>query len=468
MSTSDLQPDDSTPAAGVSRRTMLSRSASAGLGIVMSGSIPGLLGSAEARFLREPGYGPLIVDPAGLLSLPEGFSYKIVSQAGVSDLEGGGKVPQDQDGMASFVRRGGGSVLVCNHEIGGSEPLKVPARAGLTFDTTAGGGTTTIEVDRNGNLVRQYVSLAGTHNNCAGGRTPWETWITCEETESTLSSGVRHGYNFEVDPFSQASNQDPQPLKALGRFPHESVAVDPFLGRIYQTEDASKPNGLLYRWTPPLRSLPLRKGSLSRLADDAGRLEAMRAFTSGGALVPDLSVATVIGTKYRATWVDVPDRDATTTSTRKQFAVADVTRSRKLEGMWWGDGGAYFVASFARFTDGSAAQHDGQVWFLDPHRNTIELKLRFAYTENQDDDPDGPDNITVSPYGGVILAEDGEGKQHLVGSTRRGQTFFLARNDLNGSEFAGPTFSRDRRTLFANFQTPGYTFAIKGPFRYQF
>ena len=218
-----------------------------------------------------------------------------------------------------------------------------------------------------------------------------------------------------------------------------------------------------------MRSLPLRKGSLSRLADDAGRLEAMRAFTSGGALVPDLSVATVIGTKYGATWVDVPDRDATTTSTRKQFADAEVTRSRKLEGMWWGDGGAYFVASFARFTDGSAAQHDGQVWFLDPYRNTIELKLRFAYTpDNQDDDPDGPDNITVSPYGGVILAEDGEGKQHLVGSTRRGQTFFLARNDLNGSEFAGPTFSRDRRTLFANFQTPGYTFAIKGPFRYQF
>lgn len=200
MSTSDLQPDDSTPAAGVSRRTMLSRSASAGLGIVMSGSIPGLLGSAEARFLREPGYGPLIVDPAGLLSLPEGFSYKIVSQAGVSDLEGGGKVPQDQDGMASFVRPGGGSVLVCNHEIGGSEPHKVPARAGLTFDAKAGGGTTTIEVDRNGNLVRQYVSLAGTHNNCAGGRTPWETWITCEETETTLTGGLRHGYNFEVDP----------------------------------------------------------------------------------------------------------------------------------------------------------------------------------------------------------------------------------------------------------------------------
>ncbi len=136
--------------------------------------------------------------------------------------------------------------------------------------------------------------------------------------------------------------------------------------------------------------------------------------------------------------------------------------------MWWGDGGAYVVASFARTSDGSASQHDGQVWFVDPWRDTIELKLHFAYTPGDDDtDPDGPDNITVSPYGGVILAEDGEGVQHLVGATDRGETYFFARNDRNGSEFTGPTFSRDRRTLFANIQSPGATFAIRGPFRHQ-
>ncbi|MEA2191545.1 MAG: uncharacterized protein QOI73_1666 [Solirubrobacteraceae bacterium] len=454
--------------AGVTRRRMLSRSASAGLGIALSGSIPGLLGSAEARFLREPGYGPLVADPAGILSLPRGFGYTIVSQAGVTGLEGGGTVPQDQDGMASFVRPGGGSVLVCNHEIGGGEALKVPAVTGRTFDAKAGGGTTTIEVDAGGNLVRQVVSLAGTHNNCAGGRTPWETWVSCEETEAALTGDKRHGYCFEVDPFDEAANQDPAPIKALGRFAHESVSVDPFLGRIFMTEDAGNPNGLLYRWTPPVRALPLRKGSLRRLADDAGRLEALKAFTPAGAFVPDLSVATAPGTTYRATWLEVPDRDAATTPVRRQFA--QVTRSRKLEGMWWGDGGTYFVASFARTSDGSAAQHDGQVWFLDPYRNTIELRLHFAYTPaDQDADPDGPDNITVSPYGGVILAEDGEGKSHLVGATDRGEPFFLARNELEGdSEFAGPTFSRDRRTLFVNIQTPGITFAIKGPFRYAF
>jgi secreted PhoX family phosphatase len=134
--------------------------------------------------------------------------------------------------------------------------------------------------------------------------------------------------------------------------------------------------------------------------------------------------------------------------------------------MWWGDDGAYFVASFARNSDGSAAQHDGQVWFIDTDGETIELKLWFAYTPlDQDTDPDGPDNITVSPFGGVMIAEDGDGRNHLVGATEDGQTYFLARNELPGdSEFTGPTFSTDERILFANVQSPGHVFAIQGPF----
>ena len=124
--------------------------------------------------------------------------------------------------------------------------------------------------------------------------------------------------------------------------------------------------------------------------------------------------------------------------------------------MWWGDGGAYFVASFARTSDGSAAQHDGQVWFLDPGEDTIELKLHFAYTpSDQDSDPDGPDNITVSAHGGLIIAEDGDGKQHLVGATDGGEVFNFARNDFNESEFAGPTFSTDKKTLYASDPEPG-------------
>ena len=150
---------------------------------------------------------------------------------------------------------------------------------------------------------------------------------------------------------------------------------------------------------------------------------------------------------------------------RNQFTDDEVTRSRKLEGQWWGDGGAYFVASFARTSDGSAAEHDGQVWFYDPDRETITLKTIFGVNPDPDADTnyDGPDNITVSPYGGVILAEDGEGIQHLVGVTERGIPYALARNEFSDSEFTGPTFSADGRILYANIQTPGHVFAITGP-----
>ncbi len=188
----------------------------------------------------------------------------------------------------------------------------------------------------------------------------------------------------------------------------------------------------------------------------------MRA-SSGGVFVPDLSVATEPGTRYDVTWLAVPERDATTVALRRQVTTA--TRSRKLEGCWWGDGGAYVVASFARTTDGSAAPHDGQVWFLDPIAQTLTLKVWFAFTPNQNVDVDGPDNITISPYGGVVLAEDGNGQQHIVGVTDAGETFFFALNQLNNSEFAGPTFSQNKKTLFVNIYRPGHVFAITGPWR---
>jgi hypothetical protein len=471
MTTTDLR-QDPDPEPGLSRRSMLNRSAS-GLGIVLSGTIPGLFGVGAAQAhearppLREVGYGELVPDPAGKLSLPAGFSYTLVAQSGVTKLQSGEPTPDDPDGTAAFLRPGGhGTVLVNNHEIGGGESFGVPQIPGFVYDASAHGGTTNIEVDGRGNRIREEVSLAGTHNNCAGGRTPWETWITCEETDAILAKP--HGYCFEVDPYDQDANRDPQPIRCLGRFPHESIVVDPQRHTLYLTEDAGKPNGLLYRWTPPRSALPLRKGALKALPADAGTLAAMQAFTRAGEFVPDLSVATKPGTTYRVKWLKVTDRDAMSGGpTRKQFA--QITRSRKLEGMWWGDDGAYFVASFARTDDGSAAQHDGQVWFLDPDRDTIELKLWFAYTPtDQDTDPDGPDNITVSAYGGLILAEDGEGKNHLVGVTERGETFVFARNEIAGdSEFTGPTFSRDKKILFANVQSPGHVFAIQGPFRNQ-
>ena len=465
MATLEPHPD-AVVRTGISRRHLLARGAQGSLGLALSGSL-GLLFNGTATAAGEgAGYGPLVPDPAGILSLPEGFSYKLIAKTGVTSLESGQPTPSDPDGMAAFVRHGGrGSVLVNNHEVSGSETYKVPTLSGFTFNPAAGGGTTTIEVDGDGNRIREYVSLAGTQNNCAGGRTPWGTWLSCEESEATVG-GVKHGWVFEVDPYDQDANRDPKPIKALGRFAHESVAVDPETGVIYETEDAGSPNGHFYRWSPPADALPLSKGSLRQLADDAGTLEAMRATRADGSFVADLSPARQIGLRYDVEWITVPDRFATTTSIRKQQFETPVTRSRKLEGMWWGHGGAYFVCSFARGTnDNSEDYHDGQVWFFDPAAQTIELKIHFEYTpEDQAGDPDGPDNITVSPYGGVIVAEDGDGVNHLVGSTTSGETFFLARNDLNDSEFTGPTFSTDKQTLFACIQSPGHVFAITGPF----
>ncbi|MEQ7125384.1 alkaline phosphatase PhoX [Actinopolymorpha sp. B11F2] len=450
---------------------MLRAGALGGLGIVVAGSIDAIAApEAMALTRRAAGYGALVPDPAGVLSLPHGFSYKVVAKAGETLLDSGEPSPSDPDGAAVFEGREGW-VMVQNHEIGGSETYGVPALEGLAFDPGARGGTTTIVMDKQGNRISEYVSIAGTHNNCAGGRTPWSTWLTCEETEQRKGGVFQqdHGWTFEVDAFDRAANLDPVPLKFLGRYAHEAVAVDP-KGTIYLTEDANGPHGLYYRWTPPAGFKPgkgaLRALALSEGGDTAGSLQAMLC-TKGTRKIANLSEATRVGTTYNVTWVDVPDPLATTTSVRQQFAPGEVTGSRKLEGAYWGDGGAYFVASFARASDGSTNEHDGQVWFYNPGNQTVTLKSIFGVNPDPDADThyDGPDNIALDPNGGLILAEDGEGIQHLVGVTTAGIAFPLARNDVSDSEFAGPVFTEDGEVLFACIQGDGYTFAITGPWK---
>ena len=178
-----------------------------------------------------------------------------------------------------------------------------------------------METDRDGRRIREYVGVAGTSTNFAGGVTPWRTWLTCEETE--ILAGQKgatkdHGYVFEVDPYHPGNNRDPQPIKALDRFAHEAVAVDPTSGDLYLTEDAANPNGLLYRWQTPPQLRPTRPGALRALVPTAGTLAAMSCADGAGAHVDDLSRATEIGTSYTVSWVPVPDRDARTTSTREQ------------------------------------------------------------------------------------------------------------------------------------------------------
>jgi secreted PhoX family phosphatase len=487
----------------LTRREFTSRSAATGAGVALIGSA-GVLATAPGALAAQDhhddhghddhqvGYGPLVDDPEGLLALPAGFSYRVITHSGVTSLESGETTPSNHDGTATFAGHRGTTLLVNNHELAGPRanwPRPVPLTEGLVYDPAAAGGCTVVEV-RPGGEVAEWVGVAGTHTNCAGGATPWHTWLTCEETEDRAgANGMTkdHGYVFEVDPADRRANRDPKPIKALGRYAHEAVVVDPARGHLYLTEDAAGPNGSFYRWTPP-HGFRHGRGQLRTLADDAGVLQAFKCFDSGGQFVDDLSRATRIGTVYGVDWVDVPDRDAASVSVRKQFADGEVTRARKLEGLWWADGGVYVVSSFAR--EESPVQHDGQVWFYHPGRRTLTLKVRLGVNPdpypssqlrssrggpNVDDAFDGPDNITVSPYGGLIIAEDGVGIQHLFGATESGRTYPIARNELNigtaeepeFSEFTGVTFSPDGRTLFANIQTPGIMLAITGPWRRQ-
>ncbi|MFG3063260.1 alkaline phosphatase PhoX [Streptomyces sp. NPDC048231] len=478
----------------LTRRDFARRSALTGAGVALVGSVgalataPGALASAdtetetaagqEADRHGGVGYGPLIPDPKGVLALPAGFRYRVITYSGKTKLESGEFTPSNHDGTATFDGPRGTTLLVNNHELKGPRAdwkYPVPLTEGLVYDPAASGGCTVVEVRHD--HVAEWVGIAGTSTNCAGGSTPWGTWLTCEETEDKAGqNGMTkdHGYVFEVDPEDRRANRHPRPIKALGRYAHEAVVVDPKRGHLYLTEDASGPNGLLYRWTPP-EGFHHGRGRLRTLADEAGRLQAFKCFDSGGRYVDDLSRATRIGTVYGVDWVDVPDRDAKTVSVRSQFGAGAVTRARKLEGMWWSDGGAYIVSSYAR--EESPVQHDGQVWFYDPRRRTLTLKVLLGVNPDPAKDGafDGPDNITVSPYGGLVIAEDGEGVQHLFGATDSGRTYPIARNDLNigteeepeYSELTGVTFSPDGKTLFANIQDPGIMVAVTGPWKRQ-
>lgn len=454
----------------LSRRDLL-RTSALGAGALALGNVGALFTAPGASMAAVVGgYGRILPDPHGLLDLPRGFRYRILSEVGVP-MRGGATVPDAFDGTGAFPAASGATLLVRNHEQGTSGSPRVVGPATHTYDPGAAGGTTTLRVDGNGGLVDEYVSLAGTHTNCAGGVTPWGTWLTCEETEARAGGALTkdHGFVFEVDPANNARNKNPFPLKAMGRFAHEAVAIDPRTSFAYLTEDAGSPNGLLYRFVPTERTA--RYGAYRR----GGTLTAMLC-TDGGQVVTDLSPYTTPGKRLAVQWVPVADPQATTVSIRKQFqwtgdpanAGGPVTRSRKFEGAWWGNDRAYVVTSFARLSDGSLAEHDGQVWSYDPRTSSLRLELRLAVNRTPEgggaDRPDGPDNICVNPFGGLMLAEDGNGVQHLLTVGPDGSTTVFARNARDDGEFTGVCFSPDGRWMYANLQKPGITFAITGPF----
>ncbi|MGN6243259.1 MAG: alkaline phosphatase PhoX [Motilibacteraceae bacterium] len=508
----------------LSRRQLLGRSAIGGAGLLAASTGLGTLAAspalADARPARRGGssrtFPPLQSRDGDLLALPEGFSYEVVAVSGKTDLHDGtgkliGKTPERPDGTAAVAARGHRWRLIQNHETeaGAGEDKTVPLVPGTVYDPAggvAGGGCTVIETRADGSRLSEWVGISGTVGNCAGGPSPWGTWFTCEETEATAGENgyeKDHGYVFEVFP-GLPHEQAPEPIKAWGRAAHEAVVVEPRRRRVYLTEDASgkisdpdgQPRtGLLYRWTAPSH---YRVGPYvaKALGADDGALEALAVLADDGGVLPDLAYVTAaqIGRPFRTRWVAVPDRQASTTSLRKQFHVGQVTHSKKLEGATGDRDGMYFVASFAFGTNdlpADATKHDGQLWYYDYADETLTLVAYFPYSAQLHDEApgweqalgrsidlsfDGPDGCHVSPYGSVVLTEDGNTANHVLSWTREGGAQAVARNlivqEQNSaggnvySEMTGPAFSPDGTVLFANVQEPGHVFAIRGPWKH--
>ena len=445
----------------MNRRQILNRGALTGAGLVAAGigvQAPARASGASRRAARSGGsgklFGPLESSPGDLLALPPGFSYEVVAVSGQTDLEDGsgkviGKTPERPDGTL-VVETSSGYRLIQNHEGSPGSEFPVPLVDGTVYDPGAlGGGCTVLDLTSRGHRRAEWVGLSGTVSNCAGGPTPWGSWLTCEESEAKAGTGTfekDHGYVFEV--FAGGPDrQSPLPIKAWGRAPHEAVVMEPGRRRVYLTEDASKPTGLLYRWSAP-SGTRLSPYIAKALGPDAGTLEALAVVAPDGSVLPDLAYATAaqIGRPFATRWVTVPDRHATTTSLRKQFDEGQVTRSKKLEGAWGDDEGMYFVASFA-FAAGDlpadATPHDGQLWHYSYRDQSLTLVAYFPYNallHSETVDPetglgrsrdlafDGPDGCHVSPYGSLVLSEDGSTAQHLLSWTRETGAQAIARN----------------------------------------
>jgi uncharacterized protein len=446
----------------VPRRGFLRQAASLGIAATaFSTPLEAWFAASHGRSSSADGYGPLapVRDEATglpLLQLPVGFRY--ISFGWTGDLlDDGLRTPGAHDGMAAFPWRTDRVRLIRNHEVSAGPS---PGRPALTYDAGAGGGTTTLEFapDR-GAWIGAHLSLAGTVRNCAGGPTPWHSWLTCEE--SVVEPGPTqpfqrpHGYVFEVPIDGPPSCE---PLVAMGRFVHEAVAIDPLTGFVYETEDASRAG--LYRFRPRNRERLAEGGSLEMLGI-AGRPRF------------DTRTAQSPGTSYAVTWVPIEQPERALADDRTQGGgVFEQGWTRggaafaRLEGAWAGGGKIYVTAT----SGGNAAM--GQVWELDP----ADATLRLVYESPGSHVLNMPDNICVSPRGGLVLCEDGTANPSVHGLTTEGQLFTFARNnimlagetrgitgDFRAREFAGATYSPDGHWLFLNVQSPGVTFAITGP-----
>ncbi len=482
----------------IDRRSFLGRGvAFAGAGLVGTTALNRL--AARSALAQEgdvapaaagSGYGPLFRRPAEnepggpeYLALPRGFGYVVFGKIGET-MSDGTPTPLNHDGMAAFAAGGSRVRLIRNHEVRndpgdftlavltGNEPN--PAK----YDPLAVGGTVTLDFDvASRSLTRHFVSHAGSIVNCAGGIMHRRAgWLTSEETTAGPDDGwgQKHGYNFVV-PLNANNPALVQPLTAMGRFAHEAVAVDPRTGIVYETEDSGDDSGL-YRFVP---------NNASRLAV-GGALEMLAVQGQDGY---DTLTGQTVGAPLPVRWVPIADPDPDLEGGAAEVAAQGIAGGaavfNRLEGIWWAGDRCVFNS-----TSGGDAQF-GQVWELRPEGDGGTLTLLYespGVIPSIGRTPlDSPDNITVTPRGGILLCEDDSNAapdasddthplapgildvNRLVGLDDDGRTFEFALNTLNNAEFAGACFAPNApEVLFVNnFGTgepgSGMTFAITGP-----
>ncbi len=462
------------------RREMLRAGAAISMGFL--GLRQWLASGGRVDVLEDAGFGPLTPDPHGVLDLPAGFSYRIFSKQG-ERMDDGLFVPGLHDGMATFPDPDGLTILVRNHEVhrhgprygafGWQNELLGTVDRSKVYDAGFGrdpslGATTTLVYDTHRQELRQHsLSLAGTNYNCAGGPTPWGSWISCEETQQTADAEHEHdhGFAFEVPATTKIALADPVPIKAMGRFKHEAIAVEPASGVIYQTEDIG--DGLFYRFIPHEPSQLLKGGRLQALSvTDQPSLDTRNwpEPDEEGNRVGPATVRVRPGERLPVRWIDLDEVESPEGDLRLRGFESGAAKFSRGEGLWFGRDAAFFAC-----TDGGPAQR-GQIWRYtpSPHEGTDdettqpgELEL---FIESEDDSIlRNCDNVTVSPWGDLIVTEDGRGPDKIVGITPEGEMYLLAVNKLSSSELAGATFSPDGSTLFFNIQNEGVTVAVTGP-----
>ena len=444
------------------RRTFIKSLAA--LSLPAAGMIP-----SRARAALTP-------DPERLLDLAPGFGYTIVSRAGTT-MSDGFVVPPAHDGMAAFPGRDGRVVLVCNHELPASRselaafddyaklPEAIRTRlydGGGGVTPGAGGTTTTVWNPASGKTERQHLSLGGTEVNCAGGPTPWGSWLTCEECfenpGSTRSRGrlvtreKRHGYVFEV-PAAADGLVQAVPIEAMGRFEHEAAAIHEATGIVYMTED--RHHSLFYRFLPDVPGQLL----------EGGRLQALAVRERPTLATHNWAAPLVLpGQSLEVEWIDLDDVDPDENDLRLRGAARGAATFARGEGL---------SAAGTRFaftcTIGGPARL-GQVWSYAPspfEGSSRETDAPGTLTLLAEADETSllrnADNLTFAPWGDLIICEDTKSQCSLVGLRPDGESYLIADNAYSDSELAGVCFAPDGKTLFVNIQYPGTTVAITGP-----